>query len=211
MSETLDELALKYQTDKGSQYHNYTRWYERHFRPFVGTGVTVLEIGICESKSLLMWREYFGPAARVVGLDYSAEYCTVAAGLGFEVICGKQEDPGIMALISHQVKPQIIIDDGGHQAAFQMASFDGLFPHLPQGGLYVIEDLHTAYWNWGGNLQPYLHRLADGATNHGVSSYGDLFYDAPGAAKLSPIDRNITAVHFYPSIVFVEKGDKTVR
>lgn len=208
---TLDELALKYQTDKGSQFHNYTRWYERHFRQFVGTNVTVLEIGICKSKSLLMWRDYFGPSARIIGVDYSEEYCVAAQRLGFEVIHGAQEDHGVMARIRGDFRPRIIIDDGGHQASAQQATFDGLFPHMPNGGIYVIEDLHTAYLGWGGNFSAYLHKIVDGTTNRGVSSYGDLSYDPDGTAKLTPTERHMTATHFYPNIVFIEKGDKAAR
>jgi hypothetical protein len=208
---TLDELAIKHNTDKGSQFHHYTRWYERHFRSFVGTDVTIVEIGICESYSLLMWREYFGPKARVIGVDYSAEYCTKAAGLGFEVICGAQEDPTVLAQIA-ALRPQIVIDDGGHQGDAQRTSFNVLFPQLSDGSIYVIEDLHAAFWGWGGNLVPTLHAIADGAMDRGVSSFGDLRHDhVGGLEKLSPIEQNTQAVHFYPSIMFVEKNFKGRR
>lgn len=207
---TLDELAIKHNTDKGSQFHNYTRWYERHFRERVGTAPVVVEIGICESYSLLMWRDYFGPDARIVGVDYSPEYCTKAAGLGFEVICGAQEDPRIIAQIA-ALRPTIVIDDGGHQGACQQATFEQLFPQLPDGSLYVVEDLHAAYWGWGGNFVPVLHAIADGALDRGVSSFGDLYHDQASVQKLSMVDRHIQAAHFYPSIVFIEKKLKGTR
>ena len=207
---TLDELARKHNTDKGSQFHNYTRWYERHFAPWVGKEFTFVEIGIAHGFSLFTWRDYFGPKARIIGVDYSAEYCTKAAGHGFEVICGAQEDPAIIAQIA-ALGPQLVIDDGGHQAMQQIQTFQGLFPQLPDGSLYVIEDLHTAFWGWGGDLVPTLHSIADGALDRGVSSYGDLYHDQASIQKLSVIDRNIQAAHYYPSIVFIEKSLKGQR
>ncbi len=208
MKLSLDELAVIHNTDKGSQFHNYTRWYERHFRQFVGSCITVVEIGICESYSLLTWRNYFGPVVRIVGVDYSEEYCEKARKLGFEAICGAQEDPAVLAQIA-ALQPHIVIDDGGHQAALQTVSFETLFPQLPDGAIYVIEDLHTAFWNWGGDLRPKLHEIAEGALDRGVSSFGDLANDNTDAPdKLSLIERNIQAAHFYPSILFVEKNWK---
>lgn len=208
---TLDELAIKHNTDKGSQFHNYTRWYERHFAQHVGAPITIVEIGIAHCFSLFTWRDYFGPQARVIGVDYSAEYCTDAVGHGFEVICGAQEDPAIIQRIV-DLKPQIVIDDGGHQAACQAASFEGIFSRLQDGAIYVIEDLHTAFWGWGGNFVPALHGIASGALDRGVSSLGDLRNDHVGAiGKLSFTEQNIQAAHFYPSILFVEKNFKGKR
>ncbi len=40
----------------------------------------------------------------------------------------------------------VVLDDGSHIATLQRISFEALFPMLPDGGLYIIEDTHTAYW-----------------------------------------------------------------
>ena len=41
----------------------------------------------------------------------------------------------------------LIIDDGSHFNRHQLFSFHHLFPHLKDGGIYVIEDVQTSYWN----------------------------------------------------------------
>ena len=38
----------------------------------------------------------------------------------------------------------VIIDDGAHNNDAQQISLGGLFPYLKGGGLYIIEDLHSA-------------------------------------------------------------------
>lgn len=208
MTSTLDELAIAYHTDKSSLFHGYTRWYERYFRRFVGTPVTILEIGITHCGSLQMWRQYFGERATVVGLDYSVEYVQQAERLGFPVYYGRQEDPELLIKAMTETKPDIVIDDGGHNGAHQIISFEHTFPRLNEGGIYVIEDLHAAYWGWGGHvLMPYLYKLVDGATDRGVSSYGDIALDPedPANTKLSEIERHISGMHFHPSIVFIDK------
>jgi len=39
-----------------------------------------------------MWRKYFGPQARIIGIDID-ERCRVIEEEGFEVFIGSQEDP----------------------------------------------------------------------------------------------------------------------
>jgi hypothetical protein len=41
----------------------------------------------------------------------------------------------------------VVLDDGSHIARHQRVSFDVLFPLLADGGMYIIEDMHTAYWS----------------------------------------------------------------
>jgi hypothetical protein len=65
---TLDELGLKYGTDKASLHHNYLNFYEGFVAPLRDQPLTLLEIGVFQGASLRMWREYF-PYAKVVGVD----------------------------------------------------------------------------------------------------------------------------------------------
>ena len=40
----------------------------------------------------------------------------------------------------------IVLDDGSHNMKDIIVSLESLFPMLNDGGVYMIEDLHTAYW-----------------------------------------------------------------
>src|SRR4029079_3828496 len=62
---TLDELSVKYGSDKGILRHNYMPFYEKHLP---SNPKKILEIGVLKGASLAMWAEYY-PEAEIHGLD----------------------------------------------------------------------------------------------------------------------------------------------
>jgi hypothetical protein len=98
-----------------------------------------------------MWRDYFKMGI-IVGLDL--EPCHVADLTGrIRFYRGDQQDIALLRHIAGEVAPNgfdIIIDDCSHIGEFTSKSFWYLFMnHLKQGGLYIIEDWGTGYWdNW---------------------------------------------------------------
>jgi hypothetical protein len=47
-----------------------------------------------------------------------------------------------------------VLDDGSHQMRDLAATFQYLYPRVTPCGLYIVEDLHTSYWDeYGGGLQ----------------------------------------------------------
>ncbi|HWP37703.1 MAG TPA: class I SAM-dependent methyltransferase [Gemmatimonadales bacterium] len=147
MRGNLRRLAEIYGSDKWQK--PYPELYERHLGDRRRTVRTVLEIGIGGGPrperggaSLLMWQRYF-PRARIFGVDL---YPKKVRGPRITVLQGDQSDPVFLAALARTVgTPDVIIDDGSHQQAHIAASFTALFPILAPGGVYVIEDMHTAY------------------------------------------------------------------
>ena len=85
-----------------------------------------------------------------------------------------------------------------------MASFKTLFPLLADGGIYVIEDLHTAYWpgfHEGG------YQRSGTAIELAKTLVDDMhgWYHAKGS-KLAD-SSSVVSVRFYDSIVVIEKGN----
>ena len=51
------------------KWKHYFPIYERHFQDFVSKPVTFIEIGCGQGGSLAMWKRYFGPHARIIGIE----------------------------------------------------------------------------------------------------------------------------------------------
>lgn len=136
------------------KWPHYFPIYEKHFAPFLGRAITMLEIGVQNGGSLGMWRDYFGQEATIVGLDVDPR-CAELRQDGFNIVIGSQGDPAVLRQLAVDYGPfDIILDDGSHRADLTEISFTELFAHVRPGGIYMIEDTHTAYWNeFGGGFQ----------------------------------------------------------
>lgn len=118
--------------------------YEQEFRRMREAPFTLLEIGVKKGGSLRMWEAYF-PHARIIGVDIKP---SKLEGLSDRVrlLTGDQGDPAFLeALVRDHGPFGIVIDDGSHMAEHQRVTFETLFPDVVDGGLYVIEDMHSGY------------------------------------------------------------------
>jgi hypothetical protein len=107
----------------------------------------MLEIGVAKGESLDLWRNYLGSNAVIFGIDIDPE-CLRRVSPRNKVRIGSQTDSEFLArVVAEMGPPNIILDDGSHIGADQIESFRVLFPLLQEGGVYVIEDLHTSYWD----------------------------------------------------------------
>lgn len=138
---TLDELSVKYGTDKGSLKHHYMEFYEQHLPK---NPKRMLEIGVLDGASIRMWHDWF-PDCEIHGLDlFSGESAReiwdtcFADKDGAERVTfhtGNQCDWQILEQL-RTYDFDIIIDDGSHASRDQMMTFFGLF----NGKHYFIED-----------------------------------------------------------------------
>ena len=140
---TLTSLANKYRTDKGTTHsrgalgpQGYTEFYEPLLEPFRLRPIRFLEIGVAQGASLRMWRDWF-PFADIFGLDSAPEQVP-----GCTVVQGEQQDSKLLVALGAF---DLVLDDASHEFAKTVASFEGLFPSMPIGGLYIVEDLHAPF------------------------------------------------------------------
>jgi hypothetical protein len=140
--------AAKYDTDKVEHSH-YLRNYEAWFQSLVDQDVRLLELGIYKGGSLLLWRDYFTKGL-IVGLDLNPVDIPDDSGR-IRLYQGQQQDTGLLDRIALETAPDgfdIIIDDCSHIGELTRISFWHLFDnHLKPGGIYVIEDWSTGYWD----------------------------------------------------------------
>jgi cephalosporin hydroxylase len=184
---------------------HYLDLYDEYLDRFRGKPIRFLEIGVNRGGSLQMWREYFGPGALIYGIDVNPE-CAELADPPTQVRIGSQADPDFLrSVIDEMGPPDVIIDDGSHVARHQQVSFETLFPLLAAGGIYVIEDMHTAYWRgeWEGGYK---------RRGTAVELVKELIDDMHGwwhrrSTRLAP-KQDLVAIHVHDSITFIEKGPR---
>ncbi len=145
MRPSLDDLAIKQQTDKMSLGHGYCTLYDVHLSPMRDLPIRFLEIGIYKGASLRMWREYF-TAADVHGVDIDAKRCEPIEGCTSHCYdMGKKDRLDDFA--NQHGSWDVVIDDGGHTMSQQQLAFETLWPRLNSGGYYIIEDIHSSFDN----------------------------------------------------------------
>ncbi|WP_053733622.1 class I SAM-dependent methyltransferase [Nocardia sp. NRRL S-836] len=206
----LGTLAVRYGSDKWGDLHWYTQHYERHLARLRTEPVKLLEIGIggyddpaSGGASLRMWQHYFRRGL-IHGLDIAEK--TGVTGPRITTVRGDQSDAGFLDDLGARLGPfDVVIDDGSHRNDHVRTSFHALFPHVRLGGVYVVEDLQTAYWpSWGG--------APDGGAG---TSMGMLksFVDGLNLSEVADprvdggyVQRNISGISFHHNIAFVEKG-----
>ena len=184
---------------------DYFPAYDRLFSPYRGKPITFLEIGVQNGGSTLMWRDYFGAQATIIGADVDPA-CRAMEAHGFEIWIGDQADPSFWTNFkAKHPKVDIILDDGGHTMQQQLVSFDSLFSIVSNGGLYVVEDTHTSYFpSYGGGTPGTSGTFIDRVK--GLIDEMHAWYHAPvGHAESVLAATQIPSITIFDSIVAIEK------
>jgi hypothetical protein len=193
----LTGLARVYWSDKAGEHH-YTPHYQRHLGHLRSRPIRLLEIGIggydsvtSGGGSLRMWRDYF-LRGEIHGLDIFEKRIDEPR---IHTHRGDQSDVAFMTQLAREHGPfDVIIDDGSHVNAHVRASFTALFhDHLRPCGIYVIEDMATAY-------DP---TLGGGPPGHPETSV-ELVKSLVDDVMLNP--QLVASVHVYEQIAFIEKS-----
>lgn len=186
-----------------NKWHHYIPIYDRHLSKFRNTKVRFLEIGVSKGGSLQMWRRYLGDDAIIYGIDIDPN-CFQHDGDAGMVRIGSQIDTRfLLSVINEMGGVDVILDDGSHHMKHIHESLRFLFPNLNDCGLYIIEDLHTAFWpKWGGG---YFKK------ENFFNILTQIIKDMHGWYHSNPkiyqnISDNCNAVHVYDSIVVLEKN-----
>ena len=132
------------------KHSTYFDSYDHFFGDFRDKEITFVEIGVLAGGSLFMWRDYFGPKARIIGIDFNPN-AKKWEDDGFEIFIGSQSDEKFWNKFKKKVgKIDILLDDGGHTYEQQIVTTEAILDSINDGGLLVIEDTHSSYMkNYG--------------------------------------------------------------
>lgn len=175
---------------------SYFQVYERLFGGYVGRPLVFVEVGILSGGSLFMWREYFGPKARIIGVDFNPS-AKKWEQHGFEIFIGDQSSDEFWEGFYRQVGPvDVLLDDGGHTNLQQTVTAVHGIRRVQDGGLVVIEDVHASYM-----------REFDNPSPRSFANFAKFVADSLNRtySGLQPTRndywRRVSSVEFHPSIV----------
>jgi len=210
---SLTELSIKHKTDKWGG-HFYTPHYERHFTVYKDKPITLVEIGIGGytdsyrgGNSLRVWSEWFThPDTVIIGIDIY-EKLMQFDDPRVKVYQGSQIDQEFLEEI-HKLYGDfdIVLDDGSHRPEHVIETFGILFPKVKDGGMYVIEDTQTSYWDgldFNGNT-------AYNKENPTYAYFKNLpdwinYAEIPIAKKPNYLEMHTVGAHFYHNLILIDK------
>ena len=150
------EKIHKEKTGKVSdKWESYLPYYDSLFEKYRSQNLNLLEIGVQNGGSLETWKTFFKNAACLIVCDIDErcrklEYDDPRVHIVVGDINQQKTANQIMAICPTF---DIVIDDGSHVSDDILSTFFGYFPLLKAGGIYLIEDTHTLYFNdWGGGV-----------------------------------------------------------
>ena len=156
------------------KYDSYFPAYEALLQRYVDQEITIVEVGILNGGSLFMWKKYFGTKARIIGIDLNPDALEWEEH-GFEIYIGDQSSEAFWADLFQKIgKVDVLIDDGGHTNRQQIVTSHYAIQNINDGGLLIVEDVHTSYFREFGNPSRYsfvnfAHRIVDGVNSRSCS------------------------------------------
>ena len=129
------------------KHTTYFSAYDALLSKYRGKPITFVEIGVLNGGSLFMWREFFGPQARIIGVDLNPG-AKKWEQHGFEIYIGSQQDPTFWEQFRKDIgEITVVLDDGGHTFLQQIITTECLLDNISDGGMLIVEDTHTSYMN----------------------------------------------------------------
>ncbi|MDR1425253.1 MAG: methyltransferase domain-containing protein [Azoarcus sp.] len=192
---------------------HYPFLYDRIFASHLDAGkpLTLLEIGVQNGGSLQIWKDYLPPGSEIHGIDINPACQALEFGDGIQFHLGSATDLDFINTVFKDVRFDVILDDGSHMQADIAAAFLNLFKKLQPGGVYVVEDLLTAYWKqYGGGFGKhdsaieFFKRFVDGLNGDHLTEIAP--QRGPEAIPfLSMYREEIASVAFYDSICAITR------
>lgn len=189
------------------KWNHYFDIYERHFNRYRNKPLVILEIGVFHGGSLQMWKDYFGNQVSIYGVDINPN-CKSLEEDNISIHIGSQTDRSFLRKLKSEIPPiDILIDDGGHTMEQQRITFEEMYDHVKEDGMYLCEDTHSSYiMEYGGGLKrrgtfiEYSKNLIDQL---------NAYHSRQSNFQVSSFTKSADSIHFYDSIVVIEKRKRS--
>jgi len=122
-------------------YDKLFRKYRKNNKP-----LTIMEIGVAKGGSLEIWKKYLPESSVIHGVDINSKCNEIKFSENIYFHHGSASDKIFMEKTFLDVQFDIILDDGSHKCSDVIKTFEIMFPKIKDGGLYIVEDLCSSYW-----------------------------------------------------------------
>lgn len=147
----LNDLFIKYGSDKSSMHHNYSPIYEKILEPFMERYISMLILGVGGyhhidrgGGDLVAFKQYL-PNAKIIGVDeFDKSFLNQDRIKTY--ISDQANEEALYNIIKLEGIPNIVIDDCSHQCPLTIKSFEIIFPLLQEGAIYIIEDIEGSWY-----------------------------------------------------------------
>jgi cephalosporin hydroxylase len=182
---------------KSKKINSYFAVYQSLFEQYRRVpDLVFVEVGVLNGGSLVMWREFFGPAARIIGIDYSPT-AELMRDKGFEIFIGDQGSPEFWHNFYREVgSVDVVLDDGGHTNKHQITTVECSLDHIKDGGMIVVEDTATSYLKQWGNPSRYSFMNYAKIAADKIQSRSSLLREQPNR-----FSEKVHGISFYESMV----------
>ncbi|MDR1147580.1 MAG: hypothetical protein LBK66_03000 [Spirochaetaceae bacterium] len=146
--ENYEEVFKNHNGFVSNKWVHYFYIYDRLFSEYRAKNqpLTIMEIGVDRGGSLEIWKKYLPENSKIHGVDINPKCGEINFSENIFFHLGSASDRAFMEKTFADIDFDIIIDDGSHICSDVIEAFKIMFPKIKNGGLYVVEDLHTSYW-----------------------------------------------------------------
>lgn len=220
---TLQQLYAEHKGKVSDKWSSYLTKYESLLNEYRHKPIRLFEIGIQNGGSLEIWSTFFSNPTVLIGCDINPDCAQlVYDNPCIKLIVGDANAPHTYEqIIQQSAQFDIVIDDGSHTSSDIIKSFCLFFPHVVEGGIYIVEDIHCSYWDSyeGGISNPYssisfFKRLVDVVnhefweTNKDTSNILNKFFKEYNCNIDAAVLSQIHSVEFINSICIIRKASE---
>lgn len=167
----------------------------------------VVELGVLGGGSLEMWQQYFGPKAKIVGVDLNPKV-KLRVGPDFDVFTANQHELASLVSVFEEIGPvDYLIDDGAHTNLSVFHTLCVAYAYVKPGGVLVVEDLHTSFEKSFGN--PHKTSAFSIVQNLAKNMAGGISQPkkVSGSSFWEPLLGRISSIEFHNRMVAIRFSD----
>ena len=207
------------------KWSSYLEVYDKIFEKYSTQKINIAEIGVQNGGSLEVYNKYFSNAEIIIGIDNNEKCKELSFSTNkIKLISDDATNKKVVSKLNEYAdKYNIIIDDGSHTSEDIIKGFSNLFALIKNDGVYVVEDMHTSYFQSCNNglYAPYsantFFKLVSDIVNYqfwnNSLNPSDILNSFKNRYKLELSDDDllsIKSVSFYNSLCVIEKGNDSL-